>query len=102
MPAAAAPGDSAHLTPDQVAELLGGKIIGSYASASPPGPVVYGPRDAAAVLMAHGYRVALRDSAYFVDGERVASEVLDQLAAELEPGADRGDARAIGAPEAAS
>jgi hypothetical protein len=88
------PAGSAHLLPEQVATLLGGEIIGTYASTFPARPVACGPRDAVAVLMAHGHRVALRDGAYFVDGERVAPGGLDRLAAELEPGADR-----AGAPE---
>ncbi len=48
--------------------------------------------------MAHGHRVAVRDGAYFVGGERVTPEALARLAAELEPAADRADARAADAP----
>jgi len=92
VPDDAVPGGSAHLTPEQVARLLGGEIIGSYVSTIPARPVAYGPRDAITVLMAHGHRVAVRDGAYFVDGERVTPEALARLAAKLEPGADRADA----------
>ena len=98
LPAAAMPGGSSHLTPEQVARLLGGEIIASYASTIPARQVAYGPRDAITVLMAHGHRVAVRDGAYFVGGERVTPEALARLAAELEPAADRADARAADAP----
>lgn len=98
VPADAVPGGSAHLTPEQVARLLGGEIIGSYVSAIPARPVAYGPRDAITVLMAHCHRVAVRDGAYFVDGERVTPDALARLAAGLEPGADRADGRAADAP----
>ncbi len=81
----ASSGELVNLTPEQVAEVLGGEIIISYKGASSPGRVVYGPRDAITVLMAYGHRVALRDGAYYVDGERAAPGVLSQLAAELEP-----------------
>lgn len=88
-PTAALPGGPAHLTPEQVARLLGGEIIGSYVSTIPARPVAYGLRDAITVLMGHGHRVSVRDGASFVDGERVEPEVLARLADELEPGADR-------------
>jgi hypothetical protein len=87
--AAGAPDQAAHLTPGQVAALLGGEVIGSYPDANSPAPVAYGPRDAATVLMTHGHRVALRDGAYVVDGERLTPGVLEQLAAGLEPLAGR-------------
>jgi hypothetical protein len=98
LPAAAMPGGSSYLTPEQVARLLGGEIIASYASTIPARQVAYGPRDAITVLMAHGHQVALRDGAYVVDGERVPPEVLARLAAELEPAADDAAARAADAP----
>jgi hypothetical protein len=96
LPAAAMPGGSSHLTAEQVARLLGGEIIGTYVSALPARPVAYGPRDAITVLMARGHRVALRDGAYFVDGERVPPGDLARLAAEHEPDADRADAPETG------
>ena len=99
VPGVAMPGGSSHLTPEQVARLLGGEIIASYASTIPARQVVaYGPRDAITVLMAHGHQVALRDGVHVVDGERAPPEVLARLAAELEPGADDAAARAADAP----
>jgi hypothetical protein len=101
VPAAAMPAGPAHLTAEQVARRLGGEIIATYVSAIPARPVAYGPRDAITVLMAHGHRVALRDGAFFVDGEHVAAGDLDRLAAELEPDAGR-PARVADVPETGS
>ncbi|MGH3286625.1 MAG: hypothetical protein ACRDPD_18435 [Streptosporangiaceae bacterium] len=73
--------DTIALTPEQVAAALGGEIIASYASAGPGPPPAYGPRDASTVLMARGHRVALQGGAWYVDGQRVTAEALEQLAA---------------------
>jgi hypothetical protein len=69
------------LTPEQVAEALGGTIIASYPNASQASPPPRGPRDAATVLMAAGRRVALRGDVYSVDGKPVTAEALGRLAA---------------------
>ncbi len=73
------------LMPQQVARVLGGEIIASYANTSQARPAAYGPRDAATVLMAQGRRMAWRDGAYYVDGARATPEDLDRLAGMLDP-----------------